>query len=126
MVYFFTEEQKTCLLEWATELEETQLPQGKGNLRTEIGYCCLGIYCNMRGPESWIRGAYSPGGSIYAFEKEESRLPLRLSKELGIESFQNLFMTLNDGWGYSFKQIAVEIRSLVETGDWGIFPNFSS
>lgn len=36
---------------WLTELETTDKKQGKGFLCTEHGYCCLGIYAEMRTPE---------------------------------------------------------------------------
>ena len=33
--------------QWTTALRSGEYPQGKGTLRTEDGYCCLGVLCDL-------------------------------------------------------------------------------
>jgi len=122
-MYTFTEDEKVRLLEWAHELETTGLLQTTRRLREESGFCCLGIYCNMRDPSRWAsdgRGNYH-----YTFGKDfkyinTSELPPDLLEELGIERFRLdlKFIAMNDMYKLSFKEIAQEIYRLLEFGSF--------
>ena len=45
----FTEPQ----LEWLRQLETTELPQGRKQLRSERGFCCLGLWLNAVDAQAW-------------------------------------------------------------------------
>lgn len=146
-MYKFTDNQKKNLLQWAEWLEITEKTQGSGSLKcrkkiyyedsstdkesNEINYCCLGVYIEQKYPDEFekqpnIFGEYPCGYNVDGYINL-SYLPIKCSRELGIyflsskirkNRLQELFAFLNDEVGYSFKQIAVEIRSLVETGNF--------
>lgn len=51
---FTPEEIETHRAEWVTALRGNRYPQGRGRLRNDVGYCCLGVAEDVRGCE-WIR-----------------------------------------------------------------------
>lgn len=136
-MYIFTKNQKKNLLQWAEWLEMTQLPQGKNRLKHQgfasekCYYCCLGIYLeNLYGSDAWTLSTFS---SDYVFQGNiSSTLPIKDVKELGLDknveievsneslswSLQDIFIHFNDVLGYGFSEIARNVRSLVETGDF--------
>lgn len=40
-------------IRWAEALESGRYPQGYGRLRTEDGYCCLGVLCDISRLGEW-------------------------------------------------------------------------
>lgn len=132
--YFqFSETEKDHLRAWATELETTELPQGKNRLRSQDGFCCLGIYCNMKNENGWVSTLFSASyqWSFVTYEKGcggklvrrevTTYFPRELSDELGLEAhhLQPVFVAMNDRWSYSFRRIAKEVRSLANKGCFG-------
>jgi hypothetical protein len=108
-------------------------PSGIG----EIGYCCLGIYVQYKDPKKFSKEYSTVDGSFYCPYKKGSGwlaqsntsfLPTSMARELGIytqemediskNNLQDIFVKMNDDWGYSFKDISQEVLSLVDTGDF--------
>lgn len=123
----FTEIQKENLLQWATWLEETTLPQGEDSLKKYIDkdtcmYCCLGIYVEHKYPEDFKKMKLS-FGTIYDLDGNDEYLPSRIANEIGLlcnrnMDLQNCFARLNDVHKLSFKEIAQEVRNLVNYGSF--------
>lgn len=76
--------------EWVTALRSGKYAQTTGKLHTEEGFCCLGVYCDLRSPESW--GKSSPNTAFYFWRREGSVsfLPSVFQQELGINQAGDL------------------------------------
>lgn len=144
--FTFTDEQRAELINWSAELRTTNKPQVIETLRAPItediqgscGYCCLGIYLDMKRPEGWI---FDPDNYwVYIKSDEDTQydtaLPEEDSEKLGLLqsvtvrnkhngndyrrslSLEELLVSLNDDSMYTFPQIADEIMSLIQTGNF--------
>ncbi len=55
---------------WVAALRSGKYKQGRGYLRTNKGFCCLGVFCDLRNPEGWVHDASEiwrhQGGMLYA------------------------------------------------------------
>ena len=120
----FTAEQQSELTRWAQELRTTALQQGNRRLRSEYGFCCLGIYCHLVNPTGWSPQK-SVGEFFVVYQYREAQypkefyttLPDSFRQALGLSTLlQDAFIRLNDGFRYTFTQIADEIIALVNTG----------
>jgi hypothetical protein len=49
-----TKEQKAFRRKWVAALRSGKYKQGDGFLRSEKGFCCLGVACDLAAPEKWI------------------------------------------------------------------------
>ena len=129
----FTDQQEAKLLEWAEWLDTTSLVQGNGALRNnEEKYCCLGVYVKNAHPDKrWKICTENFAGEIFyslwtGNVWESSFLPKGMQKELGLDqivstdgsTLQHCFTEMNDALSLSFSAIAVQIRYLVEHGDF--------
>jgi hypothetical protein len=132
----FTNEEKQNLLQLATWLEKTKLPQGTGYLRTKIlenpnrtgAFCAWGIYAWYKKEGLWARDRLSLDAYLFALNDEinDEVLPERYLHETGALKFvpgaqrtiQFNIVFMNDSQGYTFDEIALEIRHLVEHNDW--------
>lgn len=45
-------------IKWARALTSDEYSQGKGALRDNCSYCCLGVLCDISGMGHWNNGAY--------------------------------------------------------------------
>lgn len=131
MKYTFTPEQKEHMLQWATWLNTTTKPQIQGALHNGKGFCCLGLWIDeyynhpkWKTDNGYIEKReycfpicsntdYANYNNVYALLEEDNQL-------LGIyqDNLFSLFQSLNDNMGYSFKEIAREIKSLVMKGSF--------
>jgi hypothetical protein len=103
----------------------------------EAKYCCLGIYVQYRNPKRFSEDYSNVDGSFYCPYKKNatwlgksntSFLPVSMARELGIytgemedvgkNNLQDIFVKMNDDWGYSFEKISQEVLTLVDTGDF--------
>lgn len=136
----FTEDQRAFI----DELKTTGKPQDRGYLRTNHGYCCLGIACELfkMTSETFRRNYADEDGkplTIHRFGDEHHHLPLRLTYRLRLRSkaanFKNdiyidgqkfpSLVALNDhisldsalASAYTFKDIA----SYIEHDPWNVF-----
>lgn len=89
---------------WVNALRSGEYAQTDGNLRTTVGYCCLGVLCDLYAKEhsvEWTYRDYSnlndpvdilesqingrvPEGDYYHFDDEEEILPEVVSKWAGL------------------------------------------
>ena len=101
---------------WLEALRSGKYKQGKNLLKTEDGYCCLGVLCDLhrkstKSKRNKWQGSYYNCGNEYT----TSFLPRLVQKWAGIDTKEGEFelkngekeylTTLNDQ-GKSFKQIA--------------------
>lgn len=115
-MFKFTENQER----WLQALESGGYPQQRnGNLHDNEGFCCLGVGCVALGlpsrplsdivdEEPW-KGVVAYGTARRtAFPPEELVDALHL--RIGFPG-TNRLMTMNDSEGYSFAEIAAEVRA---------------
>jgi hypothetical protein len=113
--YGLTDEQKANLRKWVEALESGRYKQTTGSLH-KIGYCCLGVWCQIREGGKWIgRGAtskdYAYVGDIEEVVLEDAMLDAFLRDELGITTDEESdFIDLNDHRKANFRPIAAAIR----------------
>lgn len=98
---------------WANALESGEFPQCQGVLHNEVGYCCIGVFSIV------VLGYSSIDISVYSSMPHKQTQTYGIIQEmLNIEnepSSKNAihkFIRMNDGKNMSFKEIAVEVRSL--------------
>ena len=104
--------------QWVAALRSGEYPQGRDGLRTEDGYCCLGVVCELAGME-----AVYHGDGRYAYDRCTGMLPRRAMEWLGIDTASprigsKTAITLNDDYLLSFPQIA----DLIEEHWLGVAP----
>lgn len=118
-----TEEQKANREKWIRALESGEYKQTKGVLHDGVGWCCLGVACDVLG----IRHAKADGR--YQFDGVTGELPSRAQGMLGLshelpevwrvndddEEILDSLAELNDT-GKSFAEIAELLRQQPE--DW--------
>jgi hypothetical protein len=95
------------------------------NYKRYTFFCCLGVYAEYKNPNRFSRRRYSAEFYLKnSTDNSTAYLPTNYKQELGFSNKRNgegvdleeLFVSLNDGHRYTFSDIAVEIRHLVETG----------
>ena len=94
---------------WVAALRSGKYEQSRGRLRTQNGYCCLGVLCDVKDPngwnqenDRWIHKDSFREGSWYLSES--------LREEVGLtEECQVRLAKLNDD-GETFERIAQEIE----------------
>lgn len=113
---------------WVAALRSGKYQQGRNTLRTVDGrFCCLGVACDISGLAQWtdheVRG--------FLYDGRKGVLPPRVAEWLGIDTNPELLPThesgqtvpasnLNDGFGYTFDEIADAIEETwpeVKTGE---------
>lgn len=100
---------------WLKALRSREYKQAVGRLRTDSGYCCLGVACDISNLGMWLKGE---GEFIYITLSNNNglHLPPEVQKAMGIKNgipfidFQDtagrVFLSdLNDD-GFTFEQIA--------------------
>lgn len=104
---------------WCEALESGRYPQGGGVLRNRVGYCCLGVACDVMDSTRWR----PPGTSedvIYTYDRESSFLPESVVAWYGLDRSSPLAIardgcrwklaTMNDAMLLSFETIAEALR----------------
>ena len=109
---------------WTEALSSGQYAQGRDHLRTEEGYCCLGVLCDLHAREhgiEWVLYTY-----MHTYIDQDSKLPDEVLEWAGLNPEQcplgdcHVFFTLpgslerrvsylsglNDSRGLSFQEIA--------------------
>jgi len=110
---------------WVAALRSGEYEQTGGMLRSNNGYCCLGVLCDLYAKETGMK--WWEGGGKYAMHGNDTMLPhevrawAHLADEFGayveVETDEggatyppylaNPSLTeLNDSWAYNFKMIA--------------------
>jgi hypothetical protein len=105
--------------QWVTALRSGEYTQASSNLRTEDGYCCLGVLCDLYSKDTgteWLVNHTADPKPIpfYHFITESSFLPIAVSRWAGLEKSSPEVVEwdgtaelaqLNDT-GFTFTQIA--------------------
>jgi len=102
---------------WLEALNSGDYKQGRGNLRTDDNFCCLGVLCDLYDKKGW-KILNDSEGDYYAYlsGSATATLPLKVMEWAGLKQDNphipdgkpNL-ATLNDS-GKTFKQIARIIK----------------
>lgn len=103
---------KQIKTEWVSTLRSGKYKQAAGSLRTNYGYCCLGVLCDIAGKGKWK--SYEDGGYGYETQHTISRqwIPSDLEFEIG-NIPQHELANMNDD-DRSFDEIADWIEENVE------------
>lgn len=104
-------------MKWVEALRSGEYKQGKGNLKQDGNFCCLGVLCDISKQGEWesvkVNGSLNLIRGYY--DGFTSYLPTSVEKWAGISSSNGLFLdeknwetslsSLNDK-GHSFEEIA--------------------
>lgn len=132
------EEQAANRARWVEALRSGEYKQVKGALRgvnrdgDPVGYCCLGVACELASKEGVVErreNAYGSPGDLFYGDSESTALPhpvrrwlgigidgdlkeeVRYESAPGIEDHTQTLIGLNDSVGYTFEQIADVIEN---------------
>ena len=108
-----TPEQVAAAKGWIAALRSGNYAQGHRALRTEKGFCCLGVASDILNPEAWrntnvawfrwedpIEGSFWGGLSVQA------------ANHFGLAvGAQDLLVNANDDLGMSFEEIAADLEN---------------
>lgn len=83
--------------EWIAALRSGEYPQDKGMLHGDIGYCCLGVLCDLH-----AKSTGGTWGDDYTYLGEQNGLPIEVQKWAGLDRTFPLvgdqsLAVLNDG-----------------------------
>ena len=108
---------------WIAALRSGEYSQTTGVLRNDVtntrpvGYCCLGVACDISGVGSWDESKDDRGNPAVAYDNETFELPYIVIEWLGIDDDETIMtdgveedwvqavIGMNDG-GASFAEIA--------------------
>jgi hypothetical protein len=97
---------------WVSALRSGDYQQGQCYLRTNSGFCCLGVLCDLYGKEHNVEWNLANNGHNYEFQEFESYLPSSVRKWADLEycnppvnDEESTLVRLNDS-GSTFEQIA--------------------
>ena len=116
---------------WLAALRSGEYKQIEGALRLveydKVGYCCLGVACEISGQGTWVPYAYGSAALGFRlnddFLPEElggryntARIPLTLRHFLGIsQEAEDLVLQMNDGnYGETAPKTFTEIAQWIE------------
>jgi hypothetical protein len=97
---------------WVDALRSGDYQQGRNYLRTDNGFCCLGVLCDLYGKENNVEWEHSSYKDAYMFQNTMAVLPLSVVEWSGVEDGNPLvngepftLSGLNDQ-GSTFNEIA--------------------
>ena len=97
---------------WVNALRSGDYQQGRNYLRTDNGFCCLGVLCDLYGKENNVEWKLEDGGRNYEFKYHTAVLPLPVVEWAGFGGYNPYIYSrsltlgeLNDG-GSTFNEIA--------------------
>ena len=105
---------------WIEALESGEYKQTTGALQNNKGFCCLGVLCDLAVKDGHVTKRIHPSGAV-EYDQSCSILPESVMIWAGMSDtngklLNGTYLTqLNDERGYSFKDIADEIREEWET-----------
>ncbi len=94
---------------WVAALRSGKYSQTTGRLRSEEGFCCLGVLCDVEGADWEIQD----GSFINTKYKEVAILDYTHRVKLGVENHTATLMDMNDEQGASFNEIADYIEQSI-------------
>jgi hypothetical protein len=95
---------------WVDALRSGEYQQGQYCLRTDNGFCCLGVLCDLYGKENNVEWDLVNDDGNYEFHYQSERLPLFVVEWAGVENdnpeiCETSLSELNDK-GSTFNEIA--------------------
>lgn len=120
--------------DWIPALRRGKYPQTRGTLRDFVGYCCLGVACEVSPDITWDDGDYVWRGPdpepLHPHWTEEwrrwrednlttdnSQLPQALAQRLGITRDGDLEVIDQDAWATLVGPQSVNAANLVQLND---------
>ncbi len=92
---------------WATALESGNYPQALGALKTDTGFCCLGVLCDVSGEGTWCGEAEGFSNFHYVLNSKKA------------SSSEILPKGLLAGYGAQWSNVSIRIHTgLKEAGIW--------
>ena len=95
---------------WLSSLRSGDYKQTRLHLRTDNGFCCLGVLCDLYGKEHNVEWKLMNNNHFYVFQDETATLPLSVIECAGVEDdnpeiCETPLSRLNDN-GSTFNEIA--------------------
>ena|ERR1700733_8491047 len=91
---------------WIEALRSGKYPQTKGRLRSSLGFCCLGVLCDIVSPDKW-----TPNCNVLEMDNIGGELPRRISKKINLHPGQQSHLIgMNDSGDKSFNEIADQLE----------------
>ena len=97
---------------WVSALRSGEYQQTKGFLRTDDGFCCLGVLCDLYGKENNVEWNLVNNGQNYEFQNYKSHLPSSVVEWSGVKDNNPFVNNQTDGLiglndkGSTFNKIA--------------------
>ena len=93
---------------WLDALRSGKYPQTIYQLKSDYGYCCLGVLCDL------ARADGGPGWSDGLYRVTDYQLPYKMSHFMGLtQGEQNALIRMNDKSRATFAQIADYIEQRI-------------
>ena len=124
---------------WIEALRSGKYPKGYQALRSPMGFCCLGVLCDIVDPNGWSEGTnehgdyrYGPGGAtVYLPRHVADKLECRIDPVIDHDvivmvcqkhhhrnqpKFSTALSGLNDVYGFTFEMLAdcIEMSDLTK------------
>ena len=91
-------------LAWVESLESGRYQQARQALRTEDGFCCLGVACDVSGVGKWEQRRVLGGDMMWRFNKCREALPPEVMEWLAVKSCTcTLNWDSSDDWRSNMK-----------------------
>lgn len=97
---------------WVAALRSGEYEQTTGQLRSDTGFCCLGVACDVNDPTLWQRHAGGVVEFSYSDPIKTAYLPEALLVQLNLRSGEEDILTKMNDDGVSFAEIADYIEAL--------------
>lgn len=92
---------------WVKALRSGRYKQIREYLKTDEGYCCLGVLCNIINRRKWKETIFGECGYQDGATLETYELPIDVRKQAKLHpNTVSKLIEMNDGEGKSFNQIA--------------------
>lgn len=100
---------------WIEALESGEYQQGQGYLRSNDGFCCLGVVCDLVDPKRWTDDGHKDADleGIQNWEGEDQILPTDVAAKVGLSQYGGI----GDGSNWGYDELARE--NLTDLNDDG-------
>lgn len=128
---------------WVAALRSGEYEQGVGNLMAPVGFCCLGVLCNIFNPDGWDSDM---SGASYSYDysgdendpshddksdhweetHSDTELPDSLSAHLGIDNDdEQTLIAFNDGVNGVRNPLGIHLtfNEIADIIEFGVLPN---
>ena len=83
-----TEDQRKKVVEWVKALRGGTYKQAREFLKNDVGFCCLGVACDLSGLSEWEHIEYvdpaGPGQKAITYLGSKSYIPALVSRMFGL------------------------------------------